>query len=63
MTSCWTGLHNVWWAFPEDGPFNGIILEDMTMATSLNIAEIPFEDGDIRFRIVNEPVEKVPLAA
>ena len=28
------------------------------MATSLNIAEIPYEDGNIRFRIVNEPVEK-----
>jgi hypothetical protein len=50
--------HNVCWAFPEDGPFNGILFEDMTMDASLNIAEIPYEDGSIRFRIVNEPVEK-----
>jgi hypothetical protein len=31
---------------------------DMTMDASLNIAEIPYEDGSIRCRIVNEPVEK-----
>jgi len=31
---------------------------NMMIDTSLNIAEIPYEDGSIRFRIVNEPVEK-----
>ena len=52
------GLHYVWWARLKDGTFNGMLFEDMMMATSLNIAEIPYDDGSIRFRIVNEPVEK-----